>query len=191
MRPSFDVLDLPYQLVEPVHLFLDTEFTDLGMSADLLSLGLVARDVEAELYIEIADAAREMSSTFVLDEVLPLFGKHNPQILRRAAAAARIEEWLDDLRDGNRETPIVLLSNYSGDWTHVLDLFAGMPGELPWPRQFNISGQMLQSRLVSPAQHVAFDEAELAYFRRHGDRHHALVDARATKFAWFESRFAR
>lgn len=177
------------QEVVPIYVFLDTEFTDLGMSADLLSLGLVARDSENELYIEIADAERRQSSTFVLDEVLPLFGKHNPQVLRRVGAAARIEGWLDEIRDGNREVPIVLLSDYSGDWMHLLDLFVLMPGERPWPRQFNVSGQMVQSYLLSGRQSFAYEEAVADYFRRHGDQHHALVDARAMKHAWFESRF--
>lgn len=175
---------------QPVFVFLDTEFTDLGMSSDLLSLGLVARDTEDELYIEIADAERRHSSSFVREVVWPLFGKHNPQVLKRVGAAARIDEWLDGLRDGNREILIVLLTAYSGDWMHMLDLFVTMPGEKPWSREFNVCGQMLQSHLLSGRQNLAYDEAELEYFRRHGDQHHALVDARAMKHAWFESRFA-
>ena len=176
--------------MDPLIVFYDTEFTDLGVSADLLSIGLVAADTDDELYIEIADAARAMSSEFVREVVLPLFGKHDPQILRRAGAAARIEQWLDALRERDRERPILMLSDYTGDWFHLLDLFTTMPGEFPWPRQMNLSAQLVQNHLLSGRQNCAFDEAQEDYFRRHGDRHHALVDARSLKSAWFESRFA-
>jgi hypothetical protein len=174
---------------EPLIVFYDTEFTDLGMSAELLSIGFVAADTNGELYIELADADRRGSSSFVREVVLPLFGRHNPQILRRAGAAAKIEAWLDGLREGNRERPILLLSDYGGDWMHLLDLFVTVPGEFPWPRQMNLSAQLVQNHLLSGRQNYTFDETQVDYFREHGDQHHALIDARAMKAAWFESRF--
>lgn len=60
---------------------------------DLLSIGLVVADIDAELYIEIADADVRASSDFVKETVLPLFGRHSPEVPTRAAAAARIEAW--------------------------------------------------------------------------------------------------
>ena len=191
MRPPLDVLDLsPAPAVSPLVVLFDTEFTDLGVNADLLSIGFVTADTDDELYIEISDADRGCCSSFVREVVLPLFGKHNPETLPRAGAAARIDDWLDGLREGNRERPIVLMSDYGGDWMHLLDLFVTTPGEFPWAQQMNVSGWLVQNHLLSGAQHFAFEDEQEAYFRRHGDRHHALVDARAMKAAWFESRFA-
>ena len=191
MRPPLDDLDQPrFPEGNPIYVFYDTEFTDLNLAPDLLSIGLVAGSSDQELYIEIADADRRKSSEFVREVVLPLFGLHDPQILRRAAAAARIEEWLDELRSGDRTRPIVMVSDSPMDWQHLLDLFVLMPSELPWARQANITGHLVYAYMHSGRQNAAFDEALEDYFRRHREQHHALVDARALKAAFFEARFS-
>lgn len=92
-RPDFDLLDMPPDPPssgEPVVVFYDCEFTDLTSESELLSVGFVVSDLDAELYIEIADANLGAASEFVRKEVLPLFGKFNPEILTRSNAANRI-----------------------------------------------------------------------------------------------------
>lgn len=103
--------------------FYDCEFTDLSSASNLLSIGLVAAGSDAELYIEIADADVSVSSDFVKKAVLPLFGRHTPAILTRVAAAARIETWLDSVRDGDRQRQVQMIADSSFDWDHFLALF--------------------------------------------------------------------
>lgn len=193
-RPDFDVLDLPPDppsAGEDVVVFYDCEFTDLTSDSDLLSIGFVAADVHSELYIELLDAEVRLASDFVRQEVLPLFGRHKPAILLRDDAAARIEAWLDDLRSGDRKRQVVMVSDSQWDWHHLLELFgAPMPGQQPWAQVVNVVGRMVHMMLGSGRQQQAFAEEQEAYFRRHGGRHHALVDARALKAAWWESRFS-
>lgn len=171
--------------------FYDCEFTDLTPDSDLLSIGFVAADVHLELYIELLDADVRRSSDFVRSEVLPMFGRHNPKVLTRSDAPARIEAWLDDLRSGDRQRQIVMISDSQWDWQHLLELFgAPMPGQPSWAHAFNLIGRMVQMMLGSGRQMSAFNEELERYHGRHGERHHALVDARALKSAYWESRFS-
>ena len=188
-----DTLDLPPDPPasgESVVVFYDCEFTDLTPDSDLLSIAFTACDFEAELYIEISDAEVHRSSDFVKEVVLPLFGQHHPQVLRRTGAAARIEEWLDDLRDGNRQRQIIMLSDSTWDWQHLLELFITMPGEALWAKTFNVVGRYVSTLFMSGRQSAAFDEELELYFRQHPGRHHALVDARGLKAAYWGSRFS-
>ena len=192
-RPSFDLLDLPPDPPssgEPVTVFFDTEFTAISPDADLLSIGFVVIDSDAELYIEIADANRAIASHFVRTEVLPLFGRHNPEVLTRNAAAARIEAWFDELREGDRQRQIIMVSDSPMDWQLFHELFIPLPGQAPWTSEVNAVGRMVSMLLDSGRQHQAFTEGQEAYFRCHKGRHHALVDARALKAAYLESRFS-
>jgi hypothetical protein len=193
MRPDFDTLDLPPDPPssgEPVTVFYDTEFTALSPDADLLSIGFAAADSDAELYIEIEDADLATASLFVREVVLPLFGQHKPEVLTRDAAAARIEAWLDELREGDRQRQIVMMSDSPLDWQFFRELFVPMPGQPPWPSEVNVVGRMVQHVLGSGRQQAAFAEALESYFRRHKGRHHALVDARVLKLAFLEARFS-
>lgn len=187
MRPDLSLLDLPPDPPSsdaPVTVFYDCEFTDLTSDAELLSIGFVASDTAAELYIEIADANRAIASLFVREEVLPLFGRHNPEVLTRAEAAVRVAKWFDGLRDGNRDRHILLVSDSDVDWPFFQELIGGSG-----PREINIVGRTVHM-LCSSRQLTVFTEELEAYFRRHKGRHHALVDARALKTAFLESRFS-
>lgn len=195
MRPDLDLLDLPPDPPssgEPVTIFYDGEFTDLTPDSDLLSIAFTACDSNTELYIEIADAEIHRSSEFVKAAVLPLFGRHNPEVLTRYKAAERIVEWLDGLRDGDRQRQIVMVSDSQWDWAHFLELFpASSPGGGSWAQAFNLVGRTVQMMLASGRQYQAYTEAVEDYFRRHqSSRHHALVDSRALKAAYLESRFS-
>ena len=162
----------------------------LTSDADLLSIGFAALDSEDELYIEIEDAEVQLASFFVKNEVLPLFGQHNPEVLTRDQAAVRIAEWLDGLRENDRQRPIVMVSDSPLDWQFFLELFIPLPGEEPWARAFNVVGRLVSTLLDTGRQHQAFTEGQEAYFRCNKGRHHALVDARALKAAYLESRFS-
>jgi hypothetical protein len=170
--------------------FYDTEFTALSPDADLLSIGFAAADSDAELYIEIEDANLAISSLFVRTEVLPLFGQHNPEVLTRDAAAARIEAWFDELREGDRQLQIVLVSDSPMDWQLFSELFVTMPGQPPWTSEVNVVGRMVKHLLGSGRQQAAFNEELELYFRRTPGRHHALVDARGLKAAYWESKLS-
>ncbi len=62
----------------PQHVFIDCELTDLSPSGDLISLALVSGN--KRLYIEITDSwSPEDCSDFVLERVLPLLGRHDPE----------------------------------------------------------------------------------------------------------------
>lgn len=171
--------------------FYDCEFTDLASDSDLLSIGFVAAESDSELYIEVSDANFAIASHFVRQEVLPLFGQHNPEVLLRADAAKRIETWLGDLRSGDPQRQIVMVSDSQWDWQHFLDLFpvfrAGHPS---WASEFNLVGRMVQQLLGSGRQMAGFNESMETYHRQHQQRHHALVDARALKTAYLEGSFS-
>ena len=160
----------------------DCEFTEIGPESDLMSIGFVAGNSDAELYIEITDFQGEPSD-FVKQHVLPLFGLHGPERLTRAQASVRIQQWLDGLRGGDRTREIGLLSDSTWDWQHLRDLFVAMPGEPDWTTTFNVVGVLAQHLLNTGRESDNFAIELNAYHLRHQQRHHALVDARALKYA--------
>ena len=86
--------------MDNVRIFLDTEFSSLNEAErDLIALALVSESTDDALYIVLANGwdKREVSP-FVRDTVLPMLTRYGPEVLTRAAAAARIEEWLDARR---------------------------------------------------------------------------------------------
>ena len=193
MRPDFDTLDLPPDPPssgESVTVMYDTEFTSLTSDADLLSIGFAALDTDTELYIEISDANVAIASHFTRTEVLPLFGQHRPEVLTRHQAAIRIAEWLDGLRENDRQRPIVMVSDSPLDWQFVLELCIPLPGEEPWARTFNVVGRLVSTLLDTGRQHHEYPSAVEAYFRSHPGRHHALVDARSMREGVRESRLS-
>lgn len=187
-RPDFDVLDLPPDPPsngELVMVFYDCEFSDISSASSLLSIGLVAADGDAELYIEIADANVNTSSDFVKETVLPLFGRHAPEVLTKAAAAVRIKTWLDTVRDGDRQCQIQMIAGSSWDWDHFLALFPMRPPSEPaWVFEFNLVGRMVQHLLDLSRPDQILNEAMAMYHQQHGEQHHALVDARALRAGW-------
>lgn len=178
-----------------MRIFFDSEFTNLLPGAGLISIALVAEDDSCEpLYIELNEGwGRSGCSTFVITSVLPLLGRHNPLLLSRAAAAARIEAWLDGLRGGDRTTQLVLLSDSGMDWQQLLGLFPAEPGEESWPAAFNVAGRVVLHELLDgKGEPRVFNEAMEEFFqrraqdmvRRGGERHHALIDALSIRHAW-------
>lgn len=167
VRPDFDLLDLPPDPPSsgaPVMVFYDCEFTDISSASSLLSIGLVAADSDAELYIEIADVDVSGSSDFVKEVVMPLLGRHTPEILTRVTAAARIETWLDTLRDGDRQRQIQMIADSSYDWDHFLALFpVRSPLESAWAAEFNLVGRMMLHILDLSGPGQTFSTAMAVY----------------------------
>ena len=74
-----------------MHVFFDTEFTDLTSDPRLLSIGLVAED-GSELYIELTDGwSEENCSRWVREHVIPTLGKG--ERLTRRESGRRILAW--------------------------------------------------------------------------------------------------
>ena len=157
--------------------FYDTEFTDIAPGADLISIGLVSGD--AELYIEITDCDFGNASEFVHENVLPLLGRHSPEKLTRAAAATRIQVWLNSLRHGDITKELILVSDSNWDWQMLLELYPFVPGRPTWARSQNIVGRLAQNWLASADREQGFFEALENELQNSDEQHHALVDARA------------
>lgn len=161
-----------------LHVFLDTEFTETGINADLISLALVSGD--ARLYIEIVNAWEPDScSDFVQEVVLPLLGRHYPERLTRDQAGARVTEWLREIRAGDLSTEAVIVADYTFDWLQLVELNTAMPGEPSWAKAQNIAGRLAQN-LVGDAIFEVTDRL----LEGNPERHHALVDALALQQAF-------
>lgn len=187
-RPSFDALDA---LPEPdgseeLLVFFDTEFTSMECP-QLLSIGMVAESGE-ELYIEIACAKENVISDFVRHQVLPLLGLNNPLVLEYDTVVAHLEVWFDKLRGGDRDIGIVLITDYPVDWMLVLELRMPNPGEPSWTRAINVGGRMVSHMVASDRQMAAYFEGIERFHQTTKQRHHALVDARAMKYAYAKAR---
>lgn len=161
-----------------LHVFLDTEFTETGVNADLISLALVSGN--KQLYIEITDSwTPEDCSDFVQEVVLPLLGRHDPERLTRDQAGARVTEWLRDLRSGDLSVPVVVIADYAFDWLQLAELNTAMPGEPTWAKAQNIAGRLAQNMVGD-----AIFEATDRLLEADPERHHALVDALALQRAF-------
>jgi hypothetical protein len=138
--------------------FVDTEFTDF-VDRDLISIAFVCADGR-EFYGERSDYDQRACSEFVIREVLPQLGQHPHAIFTREALAKSVAQWLEAFSgDANPR----LCFDYAGDWEILLELV----GEVP---------SFWEAERVT--QHIS-DEVTHAYYARHGERHHALYDARA------------
>ena len=145
-----------------MRVFVDTEFTDF-LDCDLISVALVADDGR-EFYGERSDFNAASCSAFVREAVLPQLGQHPGCLFTRGALCDAIRAWLDAFAN---ESERLLCFDYGGDWELLCDLLDGPPEG--WQ-----------------ACHVGefIDPARLeAYYREHRGRHHALVDARAKRYA--------
>jgi hypothetical protein len=171
---------------ESIGIYLDCEFTDLTNDADLLSIGFAAESGET-LYIEITDwdVAHCVPSEFVVEVVLPLFGRHDPERLTRDEAAARIDEWIAELRQRHGDRIVFMMSDSALDWQFLIELWVPMPGRETWASKNRIKGMLIQMMTQSWEAALVFDLVE-KYHELHQERHHALVDAMALRWAMVE-----
>ncbi|MBC8741696.1 3'-5' exoribonuclease [Paraburkholderia sp. UCT31] len=138
--------------------FVDCEFTDF-LDCELISIAIVSETGD-EFYAEVTDYNDSYCSAFVREAVLPKLGQYAGRMMSKAQAAGELSAWLA----GFSLKPKPWLNfDYGGDYDLVMDLIEALPKG--WR-----------------AEHVGLriDLAKTeAYFRKHGGRHHALIDARA------------
>jgi 3' exoribonuclease, RNase T-like len=145
-----------------MRIFVDCEFTDF-IGCDLISIGLIADDGR-EFYGERSDYDDTACSGFVREAVLPQLGRQHGCVFPREGLRVSLLAWLDQFAGEPERTFCV---DYAGDWDLLIDLL----GEVPegW-EGLHVGSLVDHGRLE-------------AYFAEHGGRHHALMDARASRFA--------
>ncbi|WP_409934717.1 hypothetical protein [Paraburkholderia sp. BCC1884] len=129
----------------------------------MISVGLVADDGR-EFYGERSDYDQASCNEFVRAAVLSQLGQHPGRVFTRGRLRAALVAWLDQFA---AEPERWLCFDYSGDWELLCDLLDGPPAG--W--------QACQVGLLLDAGRKE------DYYREHRGRHHALVDARANRYA--------
>ncbi|TDP72987.1 3'-5' exoribonuclease [Roseateles toxinivorans] len=156
----------------PMHLFLDTEFTDL-LHCELLSIGIVTEDGQ-EFYAERSDADLAQCSDFCRVAVLPLLGSEQAAICTEAELSTRLKAWLAKFEHAGQ---VLVSVDHPTDW-ELFTYLARDEDTLKVPDW--IRGQSIRSSI---------DPRDIEeYWRLNGRRdHHALHDAKALCFAWQQS----
>lgn len=158
--------------MEPLKVFLDTEFTDF-LDPKLISLGIVAETGE-ECYIEVPFPDNECSA-FVREAVIPLLQGSPEAYCSRPDVRCRVLSWLDIIRATGQAVEFCF--DYQTDWDLLADVMDEMVPSWVIPRNVN--------REVSEL--MLYDFWRRARDAGSGDReHHALSDARALAYAFRE-----
>jgi hypothetical protein len=146
-------------------IFIDTEFTDLVLDMDLISIGLAAQD-GAEFYGERNDFDRAKCSDFVVEIVLPQLGESPERVMSRNQLRDEVRAWLAQYE---HLQPCICF-DFMGDWMLLWEL---LDGDVPaWLTYQNVY------RNIDPSETDRFwRETELK-------EHHALNDARANLCAY-------
>lgn len=155
------------------YIFLDTEFTSLENSGELLSIGMVPMQLHLpELYLERSNYLRANCSDFVLKRVLPSFGRYPLSICTYGQMPQRIHAWSKGLGPG----PHTLVCDSEKDVGYIWKLMGGYFPE-------NV---LSSPRVISGiAGDLAFEIRRLKFFQGLEQlQHHALHDARAIRFAY-------
>lgn len=171
--------------------FIDTEFTDF-INCDLISLGAVASTGE-EFYAENSEYYRNMASAWVRENIIPTldldkFG------MRRLELSARFWSWLIELPADE----IIITSDHGIDIDILKELFQN--DSHPKIIAFDVIPQIIARESGAIANHLGtqnnmlplvrafFQKALDSYFEASSeDRHNALSDARANRFAWIQT----
>lgn len=156
--------------------YFDTEFTTLNSleCPALLSIGCVASN-GAEFYREFSTGwTRGQCSQFVIDTVLPLM-QGGEFLMSEARIAKEMKSWIESFGE-----EVVFVSDApSYDWPLLVEMFSY--NSVDWPAN---AKDKCESIKFSGGNDVVRYQAVLAdYFRTDPRQHHALVDARAMRFA--------
>lgn len=148
-------------------IFIDTEFTNFK-NPELISIGLVSNDWQHEFYAELP-IDESKCSDFVIQTVLPLLGKKANAKCTPTELTERLACWLAQFSDCDTQ----ICYDSEDDW-HLL--CQALNGRLPaWLMGWNIQYYLNPMRLND-------------YFILYGlDRHHALNDAKANRYAFTSS----
>lgn len=160
--------------------FIDSEFTTLDASAELISIALIDGE-GSEIYLESTAWSENGLSGFARDIVIPLLGPKEER-LDPAQIAANLRSWCE-----SRPSDLMLASDSDWDWYWLQWLFA-LPGT--WPR--NVASRRFEFiwEMLPPEP---FERARAAMQRRWNDyvaypgvenrEHNALADVRAHRDA--------
>lgn len=151
-----------------MHIFFDTEFTQLSQQhAKLISIGLVAQ-TGLEFYAELSDGwAVADCSKFVIAEVIPHL-EGPSRAISLSKLRSNLKEWIESI-----SSPVELVTDAPDwDWPWIEKIF---PAENDWPA--NLANQ--------PVRYYV-DEIDLKKERRFRSlrTHHALDDARLMYRGW-------
>jgi hypothetical protein len=150
------------------NIFIDTEFTNFT-DTELISIGLVTECGNYEFYAELP-VNRKQCSEFVIDVVLPLLGQDPKAECTLAELSPKLRTWLDQFK---KQSPVICF-DFQGD----LELFCyALNDEIPPYLGFKNVYEYLNDLKL-----------ELFYAESQLERHHALHDAKANRFAYVPER---
>lgn len=159
-----------------LRVFLDCEFTSLGVGPQLISIGMVSEmDTRKTFYAELADTySIEDCSDFVIDIVLPLLEGGSAR-MTMVELALNLKNWIEGLGQ-----PVTFATDsICYDWPWILEIFE-KPGS--WPANLDRQPLLLNFNDLQRAERFN-DAVELA-FASGLRRHHALDDAKANRLGW-------
>jgi hypothetical protein len=151
-------------------IFFDTEFTELGLDARLISIGFVSESGQHEFYAELEDTYQlDDCSDFVRESVLPhLQGGNGRMSLQELTV--KLGNWLEGF-----EEPVQLATDsLHWDWPWVQKFFKDPH---LWP--INLAAKPLVLG-ENPELGLAIEAA----FTGGLCRHDALDDAKANRLGW-------
>lgn len=173
--------------------FLDTEFTGLLADPKLLSVGIVlgagqGNAKDSEFYAEVTDRERlHAASWFVLDAVLPQFGKVPGAACPYTELGARLRTFFTNL--AHSLTPgedLEVAFEFDLDWVLVERAIADADADATRPTP--ITAAVHPVNVYDIAGFGPGKRAATAYFSAQRlaplSRHHALCDARALRASY-------
>jgi hypothetical protein len=169
-----------------VIIFLDTEFTDLVIKPQLLSVGMVASSGAAtEFYAEVTDRRRiHAASWFALDVVLPQFGKIAHASCSYATLGARLGVFIERVIASQTDRGVEIAFSYDLDWELAERAMRDSDGA---PRESTMR-ELNPRNVYDIVGFGAGKRAAEAYFAGQSEapisRHHSLCDARALRVAY-------
>lgn len=153
-----------------LRIFIDTEFTDFQFR-ELISIGAVT-DHGLEFYAELTDFDLAKCNDFVRSIVLPKLGRVPAIIGTKAEIGTALKAWVDGLPG-----EIEICVDFMGDW-ELFSMLLQDGGMLKVPE--HIICRDIWAKIS--------DLDKEQYWMDHGgDDHHALQDARANKYAFFQN----
>ena len=168
-------------------IFLDTEFTDLVIEPQLLSVGMVAASVPGgEFYAEVTDRRRiHAASWFALDAVLPQFGKIAHAACSCATLGARLCVFIDRMIASlHTDDRIEIAFSHDLDWELTERAMRDSGGS----HMGGVTRKLNPKTVYDAVGFGAGRRAAEAYFAAEIDapisRHHSLCDARALRIAY-------
>jgi len=151
-------------------IFFDTEFTELGFDARLISIGLVSEDGQHEFYAELSSTYQIADcSDFVRGSVLLHLQGGNTRMPVHELTV-KLGNWLEEFE----ESVQLATDSLHWDWPWIQKIFSNPH---LWP--INLAAKPLVLG-QTPELELAIEAAFSGGLRRH----HALDDAKANRIGW-------